>query len=369
MKKSTKLFSIWVLTLVLLNVSCRKEEFESIGATPEQNIQADSRVANLLFRTSIKDGSEDNILDMASCFSISLPVTVIVNGMEIDIETEEDLEEIETIFEESDEDTDTLEIVFPVTIVFSDYTEETVSSAEELEGFAETCPDENEEDEDIECVDLVYPITVSVFNPTTELFDTIVIENDEMLHDFIMGLGEDDIANIEFPISLVLANGTELEASNLDELEELIEEVKDDCDEDDDNDFSDDNCDGCTVEQLEASFAQCNDFRVNKFKLGTDNLKSQYDDLVFNFQDDGSVIATSDTESFLGTWSASGSGNDITMVLDIIGLDDFNWSWTVNRILDTPGVTMITLEEGDGNTLRFKDGCNNGNGNGNGNGN
>ena len=188
-----------------------------------------------------------------------------------------------------------------------------------------------------------------------------------MLFDFIDGLEDDDIVNIEFPILLVLSDDTELEASNLDELEDIIEGVIDDCDEDDDNDFDDDNCNDCTVEQLQAAFAGCPDFGVNKFSLNGQNLKSQYDDLSFDFQEDGTVTATSDTDSFSGTWSASGSGNDIAVIIDITGLDDFNVQWTLNRILDTPGVTMITLVEGDGNILRFKDACNNGNGNGNGN--
>ncbi|TAI48097.1 hypothetical protein [Flagellimonas allohymeniacidonis] len=360
MKNGVRLLSVFILALSLLNISCREEEFESIGPVPEQSLQADSNVANLLFRTSLKDGSEDNILDQASCFSIALPVTVIANSTEITIEKEEDLDEIELIFEESDEDTDTLEIVFPVTIVYSDYTEVGVASAEELEDLAETCP---EEDEDIECVDIIYPINISIFNPSTELFDTITLENDEMLNDFIEGLDEDDIVNVEFPILLVLTDDTELEATNLEELENFIEDVIDDCDEDDDNDFDDDNCNDCTVEQLQAAFAECPDFGVNKFSLNGENLKSQYDDLAFDFQEDGSVTATSNTENFSGTWSATGSGNDIIMVIDIVDLDDFNLEWTVNRILETPGRTKITLHEGDGNILRFQDACNNGNGN------
>ncbi|MGX1929044.1 hypothetical protein [Flagellimonas sp. 2504JD4-2] len=358
MKNSIKVLGLVLLGLGMLNISCRSEEFESIGDVPEQSIQANTTVANLLVRTAMKDGSTDNILDQASCFSIAFPVNVIANGTELTIENEEDLDEIEVIFEESDEDTDTLEIIFPVTIVYSDYTEAEVTSAEELDDLAEACPGENEDDEDIECVDIVYPINVSIFNPTTELFDTITLQNDKKLHDFIDGLDADDIVNIEFPIVLVLSDDTELEVSDLDGLESALEEAIDSCDEDDDNDFMDDNCNDCTVEQLQAAFADCPDFVVNKFSLDAQNLKSQYDHLSFNFQADGTVSASSDTENFSGTWSASGSENDIFLVLDITDLNDFNLEWNVNRILDTPGVTMITLIQGDGNVLRFKDECN-----------
>ncbi|NAY92395.1 hypothetical protein GTQ34_10730 [Muricauda sp. JGD-17] len=365
MKNIAKHLGILLLALSIMNTSCRKEEFESLGTSPEQALQADSNAANLLFRTSLKDGSTDNILDQANCFSIALPVTVIVNGTEITVEEEGDLDEIELIFEESDDDTDSLEIVFPVTITFSDYTETMVSSAEELEDLAETCPGENEVDDDIECVDIVYPISVSIFNPNTELFDTISLDSDEALNDFIEELDEDDIVNIEFPIVLVLTDNTELEISDLEELENTIEGFIEECDEDDDNDFDDDNCNDCTVEQLQEAFAGCADFGVNKFSLDGENLKSQYDDLAFSFEEDGNLTAASETEVFLGTWSASGSGNDILVVIDIPSLNDFNAAWNLNRILETPGITKITLHEGDGNTLRFQDACTNGNPGGN----
>ncbi len=365
MKNAVKFFHLTLIVLFVFNTACRKEEFEFEGAQPDQSLQANSNVANLLFRTSLKDGSPDNILDQASCFSIALPVTVIANGTEITIENEEDLEEIEILFEESDEDTDTLEIVFPVTIIFSDYTETIASSQEELDNFAATCPEENAEDDDIECVDIVYPISIAIFNPNTELFDTLSLENDEMLNDFIEGLDEDDIVNVEFPILLTLTDGTEVEVEDLEALENTIESVIDDCDEDDDNDFDDDNCNDCTVEQLQAAFAGCSDFGVNKFSLNGENLKSQYDDLSFDFQEDGTLTATSPMDVFAGTWSATGEGNDIILVIDIPDLGDFNADWNVNRILETPGVTMITLKEGDGNILRFKDACANGNGGGN----
>ena len=358
MKNPIKLFSFLIVSLTIMNTSCRKEESEFIGTSPEQGLEANSNVANLLFRTSLKDGSEDNILDLASCFSIKLPVTVLANNTELTIEKEEDLDQIELIFEESDDDTDTLEIVFPITIVFSDYTEADISNEDELEGFAETCPEENAEDEDIECIDIQYPIDISTFDSNTELFDNISLENDEELNDFIEDLDDNDVVTIDFPIVLVLTDGVEIEVNDLDELENTIENLKDSCDEDDDNDFYDDNCNECTIEQLEAALTSCANFVVNKFSLNGENLKNQYDELSFNFQEDGSINVNSDTETFSGTWSATGIGNDIVVVIEITGLDDFNLTWNLNRILATPGVNKVTLRLDNDNVLRFQDTCN-----------
>ncbi|MGB5782809.1 MAG: hypothetical protein WBM42_13115, partial [Eudoraea sp.] len=95
MKKTPKLLSVLLILLSILIVSCRQEENEFIEATPEETLKANSNVANLLLRTSMNDGSDDNIIDNASCFSIDLPVTVNVSGLEIIVDSEEDFDTIE----------------------------------------------------------------------------------------------------------------------------------------------------------------------------------------------------------------------------------------------------------------------------------
>ncbi len=365
MKKSTVFISLFWIVIFACTTSCREEESVFVGDMPEELLVPGSNVANLLFKTTLNDGSEDNIIDGASCFSVNLPVTVIVNGMELLIEDVAGIDRIEELFEENDEDEDSLEIVFPITITFADYTEETVTNQEELTAFANTCPEENSEDDDIECVDIVYPVTISIFNTAMESFDSFMFEDNASLNDFIENLNEEDIVNIEFPITLVLTDGTELEAQDLLGLEQLISDAEDSCDEDDDNDFNDDDCDDCTVDLLEEVLVSCNNWKVNKFQVNGDNLKNEFDDLSFAFDQDGNLTASSDTQTFVGTWSAQGDGNAISMVLDIPALNAFNLTWNVNEIMETPGVAKVILREGENNILRFQDACTNGNGNGN----
>ena len=84
----TKLITISTL-IVLLFSSCREEVTIDIPGTNEPAIKANTTLAGLMQRTSLKDGSKDNIIDHANCFSIKLPVTVIANGQEITVNTED----------------------------------------------------------------------------------------------------------------------------------------------------------------------------------------------------------------------------------------------------------------------------------------
>ena len=68
---------------------------------------------------------------------MNLPVTVFANGIEIVVDSEEDLERIEETFDASDDDNDTLEIVFPITVTMSDYTEMVINNQAELNALRE----------------------------------------------------------------------------------------------------------------------------------------------------------------------------------------------------------------------------------------
>ena len=78
--------------------SCRTEEMEFVEAPPEETLIPNSLVASLMMQTTLNDGSNDNIIDNANCFNIQLPVTVIVNGVEITVTSEDDYDAIEYIF-------------------------------------------------------------------------------------------------------------------------------------------------------------------------------------------------------------------------------------------------------------------------------
>jgi len=356
MKTINRIFSVFAISLFLLHTSCREEESEFLVASPGESLEANSAIANLLQNTSMNDGSDDNIIDGSSCFSIELPVTVNVNGLEIIVGSEQDLDLIEHVFDEFDDDDNILEIEFPITITLSDFTQVTINNFDEFEDIAEDC-NEDEQDDDIECVDIKYPITASTFNSKNELISTVTISNDKELYTFIEDLDEDLIVNVSFPITVILSDGTELQASDLDELEAIIRNGKDDCDEDDDNDFDDDDCDNCTTSQLSDIFLECTDWTVDKLELNDIDLEDQYVGYRFNFMADGTLAVESDDDSFSGTWESSGDGNNITVKINVPDLTDFNKTWNLNEIDQEGDENEVDLRSGD-DRLRFESDCN-----------
>lgn len=363
MKNTLKTLSLMILALALTLVSCREEEYVFIEGPEEETLAANSNIANLLQNMATKDGSDDNIIDNASCISIALPVTVIVDGLEIMVDSPEDFETIEDIFDEFDDDEDILEIIFPITIVLSDFTELVINDLDELEDFADNCEGENEFDDDIECADIKYPVTASVFNSNNEVIDTITFNNDQDLYQFVDDLDEDDVVQINFPVTVILFDGTEVQTSNLDELEDILDNAKDDCDEDDDNDFNDDDCDNCTTNQLSEVLVGCIDWSVDKLERNDEDLEDQYAGYRFNFANDGTLTANSSSETFSGTWETNGSGNNIAVVINIPNLSDFNATWNLHEIEQDANESDVDLRMGD-DRLRFESNCS-GSGDGN----
>jgi len=364
MKTPFKHLSLLILVLALLLTSCREEESVLIEGPQEEILKANSNVANLLQNTTSNDGSDDNIIDNASCISIELPVTVQVAGLEIIVDDPDDFETIEDIFDEFDDDEDVVEIIFPITIVLSDFTEVIITDMNELENFTDDCNGENEFDDDIECADIKYPVIATLFNSSNEIINTFTLSSDQELYEFIDDLDEEDIVNVNFPITVILYDGTEVQVSNLQMLETILEDAEDDCDEDDDNDYNDDDCDNCTTDQLSDVLLACSDWSVDKLERNDQDLEDLYATYQFNFANDGTLTAESDTDMFTGTWETNGSGNNITVAINIPNLSDFNATWNLHEIDQDPGESDVDLRMGD-DRLRFRTACTNNGGNDN----
>lgn len=350
------------LALLLMTTSCRTEDDLNIEAPEETTLSANSVLASRMQSVVMNDGSVDNIVYNANCFTIQLPITVTVNSVTITITDIGDYDDIEDIFDEFDDDDDIVEIDFPIIIILADYTEIEINSLDELENYADDCNDENEDDDDIECIDFVYPITASVFNSNNELISTITFNSDYDLYEFIDDIDEDDLISFEFPISIVLFDGSELVINNFNDLEEAIDEYDDDCDEDDDYDYNDDDCDNCTPTQLESVLTACEDWYIDDLERNDQDLEDNFSGYLFNFFEDNTLTVSWDDNTETGTWSASGTGNNISVTIDIPGFDEINDTWNLHEIdvdSDDGDEAEVSLRIGDDDELEFKnDNCN-----------
>ena len=173
--------------LLTLMFSCRTEDDLSIDPPTEATIAPNSTIANLMGRVATHDGSSDNIIDFNSRISVQLPVTVTINGIEIEIVDEDGYQEIEDILDFFNLDFDAIVISYPITVILPNYTTIVVNSDLELQALNLDGGD-NEDDDDIECIDFQYPIVISYFDENTELTSTITINNDNQMFDFIEDL-------------------------------------------------------------------------------------------------------------------------------------------------------------------------------------
>ena len=186
MKSEIKFF-IAFFALMLFFTSCQEEEVEITEPIEDEALVAESNLTNLVGLVSKMDGSIDNIIDRASCLSVKLPITVYVRGIEIIIDSHEDFQVIENIYDEFENDT-----------------------------------------------------------------DVVTIQTDRQLHHFMSRVRNAEvIARLNFPVTMVYANGTETIVNSNRALENTIANAKESCDEDDDNDYNDDDFD---EERLAAAY-------------------------------------------------------------------------------------------------------------------
>ncbi|MEO5600934.1 MAG: hypothetical protein ABIR06_08410 [Cyclobacteriaceae bacterium] len=304
------LFFLFTVLLFIFS-SCQKELDEITPPPSDKVIVPNSAVSNYIQHIALHDGSPDNILDNASCISLVLPLTVMVNEQEIKIESSDDFIEVENILDEFENDNDSLRIIFPVTVTLADHTERIINNSDELEDIGDECT-EGGSDDDIECVDFQYPLTFTVYDSQNQLSSVTVINNDEELFTFFDTMEEGDLASFKFPVLVILGGGEEITIDNNDQLEAVIESSIDECDEDDDNDHDEDDADdtGFITALLNSNW------QITYFFDGSDETGA-FADFVFIFHEDGATLSTNGVSSIQGTWDTNGDNGSINIKLNL----------------------------------------------------
>jgi len=320
------LFIVPILAFFIFT-SCQDEIVEVTLPNNQDTISANSNLSNLLSNVSSLNGSLDDIIDNASCFTIVLPVTIEINGSVFVVNSEDDYEIITAIFEEFNDDDDSLDIQFPITIILNDYTTIEITNQSDLEELVDECLNDDELDDDIECIDFQYPIVFSVYNSNFQVTETVTILNDEELYNFIEDLDGGILASLNFPVTLILSDGSTIEVNNNVELEAAIEAADDTCDDDDTNEEDD-----CDIETINANIVECV-WNIESY-TGNDDLSV----FTFEFNSNGSVLISENGNYVDGNWETSEtndglmvtfsniSGNSLTEVINgdwlILNCDD-----------------------------------------------
>jgi hypothetical protein len=267
---------------------------------------------------------------------------VIVNGQEVTIESKEDFNAVEHLLEESDDDDDVLEIIFPVTVILADHSEIVLANKDDLKNLKDQCT-ENGEDDDIECVDFKFPLTLSLYDTDNQVSEVITIRNDKELYKYMHELDEDEYCSITYPITVILSGGDEIVISNNDELENILKNAINACDEDDDNDFyHHDNSDLIDV-LIEGKWTITYYFDE---KDETGNF-SGYE---LTFLENGTVKVSKDDNTIEGTWQTLTDDGKLKLGLDFGEneiMKDLNEDWIVVDIKESR-IELKDISGGDG---------------------
>ena len=341
--KSILIFSFFAL---LVFTSCQDEITELPTDQETDTITANSEVAELVSLTTLRDGSRDNIIDRASCSSVVLPVTVVVHDIEIKIDSEADLQLIENLYDEFEDDIDELDILFPITVILSNYTEVVIESSDHLDTIIAECA---EDDDDIECLDFEYPISISVFDANNEIAETKTFDNDERLYYFFKELKENEFVSFNFPMGLIDAEGTRINIENNDQLADALRIAKNECDEDDDNDYNDDDFD---IERLNNYLVTC-PWIIDHVRRNAVNQTEQYLNVYLVFRENGTVEAKFQSGDIEGTWETVMTDRGPVIALTFEDAPAFTNEWVVYEI----GEGKIKFYDSDSDKIILEKRC------------
>ncbi|WP_178987655.1 hypothetical protein [Winogradskyella schleiferi] len=317
--------------------SCQDEIEQIENPNEQETIVPNSTLASLMSRTASNFGAADDILDGASCFSVELPVTIQVSDITIIIESEADLEALEDVLYDISVDEDVMEFVFPITIIFNDYSQIIIENANMLQSFIDECVED--ENDVIACADFVYPISFSVFNSGFNLVDTVVISDDEALYIFLDELEDDEnavIVSLNFPVTIAYANGETIEVDTNEELAAAIEVADQFCE--DEND--------CLEDEVAQNLIECS----WAFSDGSGNFEN--DRMIFNPNGELQISEGMATSAIGGNWNLSATENgiilnfsELTAFQDSLGGDWLIIECDVDRMVLTKVNQTLVLEQ------------------------
>ncbi len=304
--------ALLLLAISLFFASCQDEVVQIGEPDNLEVINPGSALSNLMQQASANRTGDDDFLDNTSCFSVELPVTVVVGNITIVIENEDGLDELQDLLEELDGEIP--EFVFPITIISGDYVETVIENQEQLEAIIEGCTNSDV----IECIDFVYPISFSVLNAEFVIVDTVTIADNEALYEFLESLEDNDeidIVSLNFPVDLVYAHGDTITVNSNEELSDAINAAEDDCDDDEEE---------CDVDNIRNNLKEC----LWEIEIYSSFQEFEGFELQFNEDFTLEIIVDGQSVSTDSTWEINETDNGIILTLNT-DFEDLGGDWLV----------------------------------------
>jgi len=297
---------LFVVCFGLLCSSCQKEETELVDETNnEETITANSQLAAMLISASQNNGSVDDLIDGSSCTSVELPVAVYANNQPLTIQNLDDLQLIQTIFDEFPDDTDILEIVFPIRVIYEDYSEEEIENIGEMASIVANC--QNFIEDTYICVDFVYPISCFIYNLESEQTGMVTLQSDLEWFDYLTYLTNDILIAIDYQMT-VLVNGDTFQINNNQDLTDVFAQTE---------------CDtggGSTIDpevNTLRTIMKNGTWYVSQFLDDGEDETSNFTGYDFTFLESVTVYATNGSGIVYGVWIVSLDSGELNFEFDM----------------------------------------------------
>jgi hypothetical protein len=329
-----KYYKILISFMLISIIGCQKEE-ETIIQDDTQTFTSSSALSGLLLRTSQFPTAFDNVLDSSSCFSVQLPVTVIVNNQQIVVSNQLDYQLVQNAINQFSNDDDIVNFVYPITIVYQNFQTQILQNSNDLDDVLDEC-DEDDGFDEIDCININYPIVLNIYDSNNQVANTITITSNSMLFNFLSNTNSSTLLAVVFPISVTNSNGQNVVINNNAELENFIEDSISDCDDD-----SNGGSNNTTLTQIFTSGT----WYISYFFDDVDET-NYFNGYNFTFNSNGSSLAIKNSNTISGTWNIyNDSGAEkIELSFDGLLLDEIEEDW---RIIEyTP--TLIKLKHVSG---------------------
>ena len=334
--KTIKYLMMCVAVVIL--ISCQDEE-KLVIQDIKQNLSAKSPLASLISRVSQNATSKDNILDKSSCFNVQLPVSVIVNKKQITISSQNDYKVVQNALDAFSNDDDVVNFVYPITIQFQNYKTKLIANPDQLEDIIDKCDDDDGFDE-IDCLQINYPIKINIYNADNQIANSITIQNDKDLYNFLKDLVSNVFISINYPISIINSKGQNVVITNNSNFENSIEEGIKDC-----NTNS-----GSVGNQNFVLIVTNGTWHVSYYFDDSDETLN-FKGYNFTFNSNGTIMVVKEKNTIAGNWSTFvNSGQNIFLLkFDDSKLDDLEDDWKITEFTST-NVRLKNKDASDGAT-------------------
>jgi hypothetical protein len=275
--------------LLLFFTACQTSSVEEVHSTKE-TITKTSPLTTEIQRVVMLNTSQDNFIDKSSCFAIKFPYGVTVNNIPISINSPNDYSVVQNNIDDFSNDNDIVNIHFPITILFNDYTQKRIANQTDFEFLISSCQSNSNLFGKIHCLTINYPIAINVYDSSYQIASSISINDNLAMFNFIANLINNKFIAISYPISIRNQNGQNSTITSNAQFEDVIKDAVD-------------SCSGNTNTNLDfVKIITANSWKISYYYNNSDKT-SNYNGYSFTFNTDNSLVVNKLGKSYNGNWS------------------------------------------------------------------